>query len=448
MLNQTYLVEASLILMISYIVYRLLFENDKSFTRNRIYLLTSAIFAVVIPLLSFPIFAKKIIAVPTHSISSSGNISEPVASSSFDWMTVLPIVYYTIAILLFIRLCYHIFFIGNVLRTSKKIVRNNVKYVITNRLSTPSSIFNNLIVNKIEIPQEIIDHEKVHMTHGHTWDLLLMEGMKVIFWFNPFIYLLANCLKDNHEYIADHLAAQSMENELDYSTILIQYAKSNSPIPVLLNTFSSITKKRIIMLSKNKSKNIFKSLSIFPIFLGILSLFSFDKYDVMVDQNGNILSDSIPEFVLDTIITFDVNTGAESIQIEKVYPNDIRTWKDTTIIFNADTYEEQIQVVTSEAPRTEIIQQTYTTNEFNLKTGNLETKTYTRYPQELIEVTDTIVTFDYDTYEEKFEVVKSMAPKEELISKKITPKNQIKEGQKFDNVHKSERKVITKIKGN
>ena len=448
MLNQSYIVEASFILVIAYTVYLLIFANDKAFTRNRIYLLTSIVFALVIPMLSFPVFAREVFTYAIPVGKSSNLTPSLVAPSSVNWKDLLAILYWIVFGLLSLRLVYHFFFIRKVLRTSKSIIKDNIKFVITDKLTTPASIFNNLIVNDINIPQEIIDHEKVHMDHGHTWDVLLVEIMKVIFWFNPFIYLLAKCLKDNHEYMADHIAAKSLKSELDYSNILIEYAKSNKHSPILLNTFSSITKKRIIMLSKNKSNNIFKSLLLFPIFLAILTLFSFDTYTVTVDQNGNIMSDSIPESRLDTIITFDTVTGAESMQIERVYPNDIRTWKDTTIVFNADTYEEKLQVVTSEAPRTEIIQQTYTTNEYNMKTGDLETKTYRRYPQELVEVTDTIVTFNYDTYEENFQVVKSMAPREELISKKVTPRNMIKEGQNFDNVKKSKGKVVTKLKGN
>ena len=448
MLNQSYIIEASYILVIAYVLYLLIFANDKAFTRNRIYLLTSLILALIIPLLSFPVFAREVITYSTP-ISVSGNLSpNSVIPATMNWEELLAILYWSVFGLLSLRLVYHFFFIRKVLNTSKSIIKDNIKFVITDKLTTPASIFNNLIVNDVNIPQEIIDHEKVHMDHGHTWDVLLIEIMKVIFWFNPFIYFLAKCLKDNHEYMADYIAAQSLESELDYSNILIQYAKSNRHSPTLLNTFSSITKKRIIMLSKNKSNNIFKSLLLFPIFLAILTLFSFDTYNVTVDQHGNILSDSIPESRLDTIITFDAVTGAESIQIERVYSNDIRTWKDTTIIFNAETFEEKVQVVTSEAPRTEIIQQTYTTNEYNMKTGDLETKTYRRFPQELVEVTDTIVTFNYDTYEENFQVVKSMAPREELISKKVTPRNMIKEGQNFDNVKKSKGKVVTKLKGN
>ena len=260
------------------------------------------------------------------------------------------------------------------------------------------------------------------------------------------MYLIAQSLKNNHEYIADQLAAQSLENELDYSSILIQYAKS-SKAPILLNTFSTITKKRIIMLSKQKSNSKWKSFLIIPVLFGIACLFSFDTYNVHVSPKSNVTIDSIPESRIDTVMAWDDERKEQILQIERVYPNDIKTWIDTTVIFDSDTGEEKVQIVKSESPRTEVLQQTYTTNEFNSRTGDMETKTFNRYPQELVRVTDTIVTFYYDTYEEKVTIIEGSRAREELISSKVTPKNKIQKGQKFDNVTQNKNELITKKKG-
>lgn len=446
-LNQPYLIEASLILAIGYMVYRSLFSEDKNFICNRIYLLTLTVFSFVLPLVSLPVFAKEVVLTPVRSLVTPTPLLTAENVSSLEWVTLLPIIYLSVAVILAIRLIYHISYIARVISTSESLTRDHIKYVITDKLSSPASIFDRLIVDRVDIPQEIIAHENVHITHGHTWDILLMEIAKIILWFNPFVYFLAQALKSNHEFTADQLAAQSLENELDYSSILIQYAKSIKA-PILLNTFSTITKKRIIMLSKERSNNHWKSLLMIPVLLSFILLFSCDSYRVPAE--GNIetsSSNSLSEFRIDTIITFDFDTGEETIEIERVYPNDIQTVIDTTVVFDVESKEERVEIVKSESPRTEVLQQTYTTNEFNSRTGDMETKTFNRYPQELVRVTDTIVTFDYDTYEEQVTIIKGSRAREELISSKVTPKNQIKKGQKFDNVSQEKDKITTKKKG-
>lgn len=446
-LNQPYLIEASLILAIGYLVYSALFSEDKNFIRNRIYLLILTMFSFVLPLVSFPVFVKEVMLSPVRSAMPTPTIHASEVVNSLEWITLLQIIYLSVAVLLAIRLIYHISYIVRVISTSESLTRDHIKYVITDKLSSPASIFDRLIVDRVDIPQEIIAHENVHITHGHTWDILLMEIAKIILWFNPFIYFTAQALKNNHEFTADQLAAQSLENELDYSSILIQYAKSTKA-PILLNTFSTITKKRIIMLSKEKSNNNWKSFLVIPVLCGIACLFSFDTYNVHVSSGNYVAIDSIPETRIDTVMAWDDERKEQILQIERVYPNDIRTWIDTTVIFDSDTGEEKVQIVKSEYPRTEVLQQTYTNNEFNRKTGNLESRTFTRYPQEMVRVTDTLTTFDYDTYEETVTIIEGSRARVELISTKVTPKNELEKVAEFDRVIEKKSKVTIKKKGN
>lgn len=447
LLQLPYVIEVSIIIALGNIVYFLCYAQDKYFVRNRVYLLLLTLGSFLLPLVSLPVFAKDVVWVPIRAAAETAIIPLPIVDNSYDWMTIVSMIYFVVVGLLTMRLLYHIGYIITVLKSSEKLTKNGIQYVITDKITSPSSIFNFMIVDKINLPQEIVAHEKVHIDHKHTYDVLFLEIAKIVLWFNPFIYLIANALKVNHEYTADHLAAQSLDDESEYSNILIQYAKSTSA-PILLNTFSAITKKRIIMLSKKETSSKWKSLWIMPLFFGVFSVFSCDSY---IKSPSNSLnsesSNDLLYFRIDTIVTYDYDTEKEFVQIEKVYPNDMRTWVDTTVIFNSDTGEEKVQVVKSESPRTEILLQTYTTNEYLASQGIMETKVYNKYPQELVRVTDTIVTFNLDTYEEKTTIVEGSRAREELMSIRITPKDQIKEGQKFDNILKTTDKVITKRKG-
>ena len=443
-LKLPYLIESSIILALGYIVYRLLLDSDKAYIRNRIYLLSLLLLSFLLPLISLPVYARKVIAVPLKvmDVMASTSSQNVIVESSFDWSIIGPVIYLGVVAMLFFRLLYHILYIRSVINNSQSKTIDGVRHVITDKLTTPASIFSILLTDNSDLPQAVIDHEKVHMRHGHTWDVLIMELAKIILWFNPFIYLTSRVLKDNHEFVADHLASKSVKDELEYSSLLLQYAKTIKT-PILLNTFSTITKKRIIMLNKETSNNPWKGLLVLPIFLGIFSIFSCDSYNVPVDPNGNQLTDDMSEIRLDTIIETDSETFEESMTIERVYVNDIRTWVDTTVVFNFETMEEKVQVVRSEGPRTEVLLSTYITSEYNNETGDLETNKYHIYPQEMVESVDTMVTFDYDTFEETVQVVKGERPRQELVSTKVTPKDKINKKQKFNKTFEMKNKVIT-----
>ncbi len=447
-LHLPYLLESSIILALGYIIYRLLFASDKAYIRNRIYLLSVLLLSFLLPLIVLPVYAQHIVTpIERADVMLTSSTSRIVETSSFDWSTIMFSIYIGVAIVLSFRLVYHIVYITKIIRKSDRITVNGVQHIITDNLATPASIFNFLLSNNIDLPLAVIDHEKVHMRHGHTWDVLVMELAKILLWFNPFVYLISRALKENHEYIADYLAANSLEDELEYSSILLQYAKSNQA-PILLNTFSTITKKRIIMLSKKSTNNSWKVFLMIPILCVFVSLFSCESYQVEVSSDDDISAESMSDIRIDTVMTWNEERQEQISQIEKVYINDIRTWIDTTYIFDSETFEEKVQIVKSESPRTEILRQTYTTNEYNKRTGDLESKTYHRYPQEMVAATDTMVTFDYDTYEEQVTIMKVERPREELVSTKITPKDRIKKEQKFDNTFELENKVIIKSKGN
>src|SRR5690606_20479121 len=69
--------------------------------------------------------------------------------------------------------------------------------------------------NKVHIDPEligystIVEHENIHVKHLHSLDILLMELVKIVNWFNPVVYSFHRSVKLNHEYIADDIAAHN-----------------------------------------------------------------------------------------------------------------------------------------------------------------------------------------------------------------------------------------------
>ena len=84
---------------------------------------------------------------------------------------------------------------------------NGIRIVENDKYGLPFSFFNIVFINpkfhtQEDLP-EILAHEKVHIRENHWFDLLFIEMLTVVFWFNPFIWFFERSIKQNHEYLAD-----------------------------------------------------------------------------------------------------------------------------------------------------------------------------------------------------------------------------------------------------
>ncbi|GAA4175012.1 hypothetical protein GCM10022218_20210 [Sphingobacterium ginsenosidimutans] len=114
------------------------------------------------------------------------------------------------------------------------------------------SFFNKIIIGEsIKDSGSIESHERVHVDQGHSYDLLLMELLKIFNWFNPILYFFQKELKFQHECIADEICST---DKVAYAEMLVAHALQVDHLP-LTHEFSnhSFLKKRIMMLFKNKS---------------------------------------------------------------------------------------------------------------------------------------------------------------------------------------------------
>lgn len=444
-LSQPYLLESTLILTIGYLLYKLLFARDHHFYWNRFYLITLCILSLIVPLLSFPVFAKEVFyTIGNHTNTPITNM----AVNSTSTIDILLLIYGIITTILFLKFTVSFYTIKKILAHSHSYTSEGIKYVITDKLHTPASLFNTIILEHENSDEEIIAHEKIHVLHKHSYDNLILELLKIIQWYNPITYLLSNSVKENHEFTADLLAAKLVSDTDQYTSYILSHVrKINSP--TFLNTFNTNIKNRIIMLNKTENKNPIKAMLYIPLLLGIIGLFSFDYYPVLQGPNGKTInSDTIPGTYIDTISVVNPKNGNVSTKVIRVYKNELIESIDTVTTFDSETYEETVQVIKNKQPRSEIIEETKTLKTINNKNGTVTTTVLKEYPLEPVETIDTITTFDYDTYEETIKVVKAMSPRREIISKTVSPLNKKDKDTKFDNVEKKDGKIIIKQKGN
>lgn len=127
---------------------------------------------------------------------------------------------------------------------------------IINRADTsaPWSFFRKISLGGSSNPL-ICEHENIHAAQWHTVDVLLMEIVVIINWFNPAVYSLRKQIKNVHEFIADEGALRRGGNKKEYAMLLFSQT-FETPINTLVNTFFNqhLLKQRIMMIQRNKSQ--------------------------------------------------------------------------------------------------------------------------------------------------------------------------------------------------
>ena len=124
--------------------------------------------------------------------------------------------------------------------------------VFTHKEHGPYSFFRYAFFTDENVNPDIIRHELSHISHHHSWDILMVELMKIFQWFNPFIYFYKRELQSLHEYIADDDVVANGADKRNYMMLILQQCTAVD-FSDMSNNFSLIlTKKRIKMITKHE----------------------------------------------------------------------------------------------------------------------------------------------------------------------------------------------------
>ncbi|MCC4213473.1 M56 family metallopeptidase [Leeuwenhoekiella parthenopeia] len=316
-----YLLEVFVIQALFLAVYQFWLRKETFFNVNRAYLIGSALVAFALPFMQFEIFQNQIplreniTFLPEVVINAAAPQASPVtAETQTDWS-----IYWLIY-------AAGVFFSTGMLFRKYLEIKRYFRFKKssesgTNIIEIPNSdaaftflgtIFLGEKINT-EARRHILAHEEVHLKHWHGLDLMLFEVLRVVFWFNPLVYVYQNKVAELHEYIADAHALRKTEIKSYYNQLL-NTAFGTQQIS-FINTFfnHSLIKKRIVMLQKQSKSNAkWKYLFLLPLIAGILT------YVGCTDDSGlaeNETTLSLEEQIQDLRATLDAK---ESITPEEL----------------------------------------------------------------------------------------------------------------------------------
>ncbi|MFI5124605.1 MAG: TonB family protein [Chitinophagales bacterium] len=282
--------------------YYWLFLRNKTFHRyNRWFLLGIPVVSLVLPGLHLTLsdfWKESEVKNPIHLLGVANGSLEDVVTvyarhgfwKNFPWESAFLFIALIISFFFFIRLYRSLLRLRFLRRNSPFREMQGTRIYFVNGEGTPFSFFKSIFWNKeqeLDNPhgRQILRHELYHVRHRHSLDILFLESIRTLFWFNPFIHMIRLEIQAIHEFAADEFAS-SETDKLEYAKMLLINNFRSNNFSITHPIFQNQIKRRIAMITRNKKikSGLLGRMMILPVFVLLLGLFAFKL------QNHSLLS--------------------------------------------------------------------------------------------------------------------------------------------------------------
>ena len=292
------MLESAACLSVFYLFYYFFLKKENCFNYNRYFLLAAVLFSVIFPLIHVSYNPS---TVPTvlnnlHEASNEVFFDENTKWKTtisginerpfFFWWEALAFGYSLIAIFFGLRLFVQIKLVRDFIWYKRQnIVYHDYYFQIDTEGVFPTfSFFNYLFWDSSqkltqEEADQIMTHEKVHIKQRHSIDIMLMELLKVIFWFNPLMYLYKSTFEEVHEYEADYIAVKQ-GNKTAYTRLLVKLVFDKMGFNLGSHFAKNKTLKRVDRIKANKRTNVFKFVLPLPLVALLFFIFACDSIKI------------------------------------------------------------------------------------------------------------------------------------------------------------------------
>lgn len=271
-----YLLEASLALAAFYGVFYWLLRKETNFHFVRTYLLAALLISALIPVVdlsqqsntsAIPVLSDMISTYWLPEIQVGNTLVKNESSITY-WQAFLLIYAFGIIFLIIRLLLQIIQLLSYIKKADRKIINDSIVVELAGDKPT-YSFFGFIVIGQTHLlseedKQAILEHEQVHVNRYHSIDILFVNMLTILFWFNPIIYLYKKALVQVHEFEADSRAVTSHGTD-QYCGLLAKVALHSAEFPIANHFSNSLTLKRIAMLkSIKKTMAIWKKAMLVP----------------------------------------------------------------------------------------------------------------------------------------------------------------------------------------
>ena len=262
-----YLLKLNLALIVLFGFYKLMFSGDTFFALRRATLIGMYLVAMLVPGLNCSYWINKSVGMVSMANEYAAIVLPavtvtPGGGGAIGWETTAMTIYTMVACLLLLRFFWQLVSIVRLRNKCRTTDINGTKVYLLESDEGPFSFFNWIFINPTkhnrQETDEIMTHELAHCRQLHSVDILFTELFAIVFWANPFVWLLKREVRLNLEYLADNnvLAGGTDSKKYQYHLLGLAYRKN---VATISNNFNVLPlKKRIKMMNKKRTKRIAK----------------------------------------------------------------------------------------------------------------------------------------------------------------------------------------------
>ncbi len=272
-----YILQVVLFQVLFLLVYDIALSKETFFTKNRLYLLSTTVASFLIPLFKIETLNEVVsqeytVLLPEIILSPQKVIEKTSWHQSINYVEV----FFILGMILFAAIfLIRLFKLIRLIHNHKKSSYESYTLVLLPKNAKAFSFFNYIFIGEEltgEKKNNVIKHELVHCKQKHTLDLLLFEILKILMWFNPMIWILQKRISLVHEFISDEVVSKSSEKNNYINSLLSEIFQVENISFVNQFYKKSLIRKRITMITKNRSKQIknLKYLLLVPVVVSML----------------------------------------------------------------------------------------------------------------------------------------------------------------------------------
>lgn len=253
-----YLLQSGACLAGFYFVYKLFLSRETLHRFNRMLLLSVIVVSAVLPLCRITV-ERELPVAATETVIEVSEITaaEIVEDKGLDYETAICIVFLLGAAATAARLIFSIASVRRIIASGTTTTTDDgISLTIMDGDTKPFSWMRHIVLSAKDAEEDgriIIAHETAHIRLHHSWDILAVDIIGCLQWFNPALWLLRRELQSLHEYEADDAVLASGVNIKEYQMLLIKKAVGGRLLTIANCLNHSKLKNRITMMLQKPS---------------------------------------------------------------------------------------------------------------------------------------------------------------------------------------------------
>lgn len=250
-----YVARCGLYLGLFYTFYLLVMRRTTFFRLNRALLLAGSYLCLFLPLIRLRTVTATRVASTLTMVGAGAETASQAAQAGFPWKSVLLVLYVageaaTLALYLISAVK-----MGKLLRKGETVQQDGYRLTLLDGDASSFSWGRNVVMSRKDLAENpaILTHERMHVEHRHSLDLLLFLPLQLLCWWNPLVWITREELRLLHEYEADEGVIRQGIDASQYQLLLVRKAVGEQRFTLASGFQHTNLKHRIAMMLKPSS---------------------------------------------------------------------------------------------------------------------------------------------------------------------------------------------------